>query len=288
MWASSSPGQALHVLFSSKGHRSPVMASTNPISHGQDLDGVRDRVTDPDTDPDPDPDPDSRGRAGASARAEYERRQARDDARRRAAFGRFAPLVQLIAGPTRSTESWRRGADGEEQVGQWLQHAVGGRGVVLHDRAVPGGRANLDHVVVVPSGVWVVDTKHYRGTLERRDTIGSFVAHPRLFVAGRDKSPLVAAARRQQALVADAVGSGPPVRGALCFTGAAHGLFTRPFVVDGVLVTWPRAFARTLAAAGPVALAECCTLADRLARAFPPRLPRAQRPSGEQHPPPPR
>ncbi len=146
-----------------------------------------------------------------------------------------------------------------------------GRAVVLHDRAVPGKRANLDHLVVVPSGTWVVDTKHYRGTLERCDAVGWFVTHPRLFVAGRDKSALLAAAHRQQALSAEAVGSGPPVRAVLCFTGTGRGLFTRPFVMDGILVTWPRAFARTLAAPGPTSMAECRTLADRLAVAFPPR-----------------
>jgi hypothetical protein len=34
-----------------------------------------------------------RGRAGASARAEYERRQTRDESRRRAVFGPLAPVV---------------------------------------------------------------------------------------------------------------------------------------------------------------------------------------------------
>ena len=50
--------------------------------------------------------------------------------------------------------------------------------MVLHDRAVPGGRANIDHIAVVPSGVWVIDTKHYRGRLEQRDLGGWFVSRP--------------------------------------------------------------------------------------------------------------
>jgi hypothetical protein len=215
------------------------------------------------------------GRAGASARAEYERRQVRDEARRRAVFGPLAPVVRLIAGPRPSTEAWGRGAAGEERVGQWLAEAVRGRGVVLHDRAVPHGRANIDHIAVVASGVWVIDTKHLRGRLECRDVGGSFVPRPRLFVAGRDQSHLVTSARRQQALVAEALVAQEPtggalVRVALCFTGAQIGLFARPFTLDGVLVTWPRAFARALAGRGPLAPAECRALAARLTRTFPP------------------
>lgn len=213
------------------------------------------------------------GRAGASARAEYERRRSRDEARRRAVFGRLAPLVRLVAGPKRSTEAWARGADGEERMGRWLDGAVGRHGAVLHDRALPRRRANLDHLVVVASGIWVVDTKQYRGRLERRDSPGWFVPRPRLFVAGRDQSALVNAARRQQALVAEAIGAGAPVRAALCFTGVDRPPFARPFTLEGVLVTWPRALTKALRASGPLGPGERVALADRLARAFPPYVP---------------
>jgi hypothetical protein len=37
---------------------------------------------------------------------------------------------------------------------------------VLHDLAVPGSRANVDHLVVGPGGVFVVDSKQYRGRLQ--------------------------------------------------------------------------------------------------------------------------
>ena len=37
---------------------------------------------------------------------------------------------------------------------------------VLHDLAVPGSRANLDHLVIGPGGVFVVDSKQYRGRLQ--------------------------------------------------------------------------------------------------------------------------
>ncbi len=215
-----------------------------------------------------------RGRPGGSARAEYERRRANDEASLRAVFGRLAPLVRLLAGPKQSTEAWGRGADGEEHVGPWLDGVVGRHGVVLHDRAVPRRRTNIDHIAVVRSGVWVIDAKHYRGRLERRDVGGGwFVSHPRLFIAGRDRSGQVASARRQQALVAEAIGAGAPVRAALCFIGVTVAPFTRPFALQGVLVTWPRPLARTLAARGPLGPDERAALAARLARAFPPYEP---------------
>jgi hypothetical protein len=200
----------------------------------------------------------------------------------------LAPLVGILAGPKQSTEAWRRGADGEKQVGHWLDNAVGRHGVVLHDRALPSRRANLDHIAVVASGVWVIDTKHYRGRLERRELgRGWFVPRTRLFVAGRDQGHLVTAARRQQALVAEVLvaddpGAAPLVRAALCFTGVQVGPFARPFTLDGVLVTWPRAIARTLSASGPHDPGDLRALAARLGRAFPPYAPggTSHRPTG--------
>jgi Nuclease-related domain len=37
---------------------------------------------------------------------------------------------------------------------------------VLHDLAVPGSRANMDHLVIGPGGVFVIDSKQYRGRLQ--------------------------------------------------------------------------------------------------------------------------
>jgi hypothetical protein len=37
---------------------------------------------------------------------------------------------------------------------------------VLHDLAVPDSRANLDHLVIGPGGVFVIDSKQYRGRLQ--------------------------------------------------------------------------------------------------------------------------
>ena len=38
--------------------------------------------------------------------------------------------------------------------------------MVLHDLAVPGSRANIDHLAIGPGGIFVIDSKHYRGRLQ--------------------------------------------------------------------------------------------------------------------------
>jgi hypothetical protein len=226
---------------------------------------------------DPDLDP---GTPGASARARYARLRQRDERRRRKVFGPLAPVVALLTGPKRSTEAWAWGAEGEERVGAFLDHTVGTRGLLFHDRRIPGSRANLDHLAIVPSGVWVIDAKHYHGRLERRRMGGWFVPRQALYVARRDRSALIASAQRQRAQVQRRLPPDVAVRAALCFTGVETNLFARPFTLNGVLVTWPKALAKTLRAPGPLDAQRRHALAVALGRAFP-----SYAPSGTSHKP---
>jgi hypothetical protein len=71
----------------------------------------------------------------------------------------------------RSAALWERGAQGEEAVARALADLPDGW-VALHDLAWPGRqRANLDHVVVGPGGVFVVDAKNWSGRVEVRDQV---------------------------------------------------------------------------------------------------------------------
>jgi hypothetical protein len=177
--------------------------------------------------------------------------------------------VAFLAGQKHSTEIWALGAEGEESIGALLSRNVGDTGVVLHDRRVPHSRANLDHLAIVPSGVWVIDSKHYGGRLERRKVRGWFTSREALSVGGRDRSSLIASATRQRALVTRHVPPRVPVRVALCFMGVELSLFARPFALDGVLVNWPKALAKSLAKPGPLDLAVRHELALMLAAVFP-------------------
>jgi hypothetical protein len=71
---------------------------------------------------------------------------------------RFRPSPDAVA--------WRRGAAGEQRTARLLSPLERQGWVVLHDLAVPGSPANLDHLVIGPGGVFVVDSKHYRGRLQ--------------------------------------------------------------------------------------------------------------------------
>jgi hypothetical protein len=68
--------------------------------------------------------------------------------------------------PSRDAVAWRRGAAGERRTARLLAPLERHGWAVLHDLAVPGSWANLDHVVIGPGGVFVIDSKQYRGRLQ--------------------------------------------------------------------------------------------------------------------------
>ncbi len=60
--------------------------------------------------------------------------------------------------------TWGRGLEAERQIGDFIEHALAQRGCAFaHDvKEALGGRGNIDHVVMTPAGVWVVETKSDR------------------------------------------------------------------------------------------------------------------------------
>nr|WP_235523401.1 nuclease-related domain-containing protein [Cellulomonas sp. Root485] len=101
-----------------------------------------------------------------------------------------------------STTAWARGAKGEEQLGRGLD-SLADRGVrLLHDRRIPRTRANIDHIAVAPSGVYVIDAKRYAGRPTLRVEGG--VIRPRtsrLVIGSRDGTKLVEGVHKQVGLV---------------------------------------------------------------------------------------
>ena len=67
--------------------------------------------------------------------------------------------------PSPATLAWRRGAAGERRTARLLAQLERRGWAVLHDLAIPGTQANIDHLVIGPGGVVVIDTKQYRGRL---------------------------------------------------------------------------------------------------------------------------
>jgi hypothetical protein len=138
------------------------------------------------------------GRPGGSAQAEYRRRRAAELADwkptlplRLATSAAVGAIVGLLTGrlvgpplaivmavaaaagvgwrlrfrTSPATRAWRRGASGERRTAALLARLEHHGWVVLHDLAVPGSRANIDHLLIGPPGIFVVDSKHYCGRL---------------------------------------------------------------------------------------------------------------------------
>jgi hypothetical protein len=86
-------------------------------------------------------------------------------------------LAAVVAGwalrfwPSPDAVTWRRGAAGEQRTARLLEPLERHGWVVLHDLAVPGSPANIDHLVIGPGGVFAIDSKQYRGRL-RLDAVG--------------------------------------------------------------------------------------------------------------------
>ncbi|MGC8633726.1 MAG: nuclease-related domain-containing protein [Candidatus Limnocylindrales bacterium] len=223
----------------------------------------------------PDPPAPDPGVAGASAQREYEHRHATREARVKARWGeRLGGLVLALTDDPGSTRAWARGAQGEVTLGAVLTQVPGIR--VLHDRRVPGTRGNLDHLVIGPAGVFVIDAKHYRGQVHSRDRGGWFRSEPRLYVGHRDCSALADGMGWQQtavsaALQAAGVAPLPPILPVLCFVGADWPLLRPPERFQGVYLAGTRSIQRRVSAGAALDAATIERLAGILGRAFPPK-----------------
>jgi hypothetical protein len=143
----------------------------------------------------------SLGRPGRSALEQYRRRRAAELAAWTRSLGWRVPLVAavgltaaqltrqaglartvaILAGlavaalvgwrlrfqPSEQARAWQRGAKGEQRTARLLDHLDQDGYVVLHDLAVPGSPANVDHLVIGPSGVFVIDSKQWTGQVHQ-------------------------------------------------------------------------------------------------------------------------
>jgi hypothetical protein len=69
--------------------------------------------------------------------------------------------------PSEQTRTWQRGAAGERQTARLLGRLTRDGYVVFHDLAVPGSPANVDHLVIGRSGVFVIDSKQWTGSVHQ-------------------------------------------------------------------------------------------------------------------------
>ncbi len=136
----------------------------------------------------------------------------------------------LLVWGDRRLANFLKGAKGEEWVAHELSF-LSSEYAVFNGLRLGGGKQNFDHVIVGPPGVFVVETKNWKGSVEFREG--------KLYAGGKEPSrpPLkqVKAATVELASWLDDHGCGGlPVHSILCFLGTR--LPEEVMNVNGVVV----------------------------------------------------
>jgi hypothetical protein len=150
-------------------------------------------------------------------------------------------LAAKQAAAERRASAFAAGAEGERIVAEALAPLSAAGYILLHDRAA-GPRANLDHLVVGPSGVWLVNAKHWSGTV----TAEGVLRHN-----GRARTKQLERSAEECSIVEGVLaGAGlqAPVRGVFAFTSAAP----EPTRLDGVDLVPVDRLRATIGAAAPI------------------------------------
>lgn len=205
------------------------------------------------------------GIPGGSAQQQFERRTARDQAKRNAhlaetvfsavvaaiAVGTFIQiflksngvLVGLLFGvlfllgrlaPRMTTEAWSIGASGEVATARHLDKLADDGYVVMHDLRISMSTANIDHLVIGPTGVFVVETKNIKGKVR--------INRGEVFIGGR-RVRVADEVRREVDAVANALGPlleslGIEVQPVICAHRADLPWFHRS--VSDIPIVYPR------------------------------------------------
>lgn len=191
------------------------------------------------------------GTAGGSAHREYERRHLARQARIKGKLGDIlGGVVLAVTDDPQSARAWERGSIGEQKLAEALAGVPDIK--VLHDRRVPGTRGNIDHIVVAPAGVFVVDAKLYKGLIHIRDVGGFFKTDKRLYVGRRDCSHLARNMNWQvQAVQQVLIGAGiqpiPAITPVLCFVDGEWPLLAPPEEYNGVRLEGKKSIKKLIA-----------------------------------------
>jgi hypothetical protein len=210
------------------------------------------------------------GVPGESARQQAEKRR-----KRREELERLA----------RREEDWDGGAVGEESTAEWIGKRCPSA-VALHDRRMPHSRSNIDHIVLVPSGVWIIDSKRVYGRIKVEERKNGT---QKLVINGADRTDKVHKITAQVNAVTTVLAeldARVPVYGAFCFhLPADHrrellnpffedsGLpLLRTWTIDGYPLFYPRQMCRRLNSPGTLSIRQADALAASLVERFPPAI----------------
>jgi hypothetical protein len=167
----------------------------------------------------------------------------------------FLAWSRLRFRPSPEATTWQRQAAMERRAAGRLAPLAEGGWLVLHDVTLPGWLDSLEHLVVGPTGVWVVGSWQRPRRQARRTT-------------GTGCAPAAALCGKVEA-IADLLEGGVrvPVRGLVC----RQRTWARcPRSVQGVRVTTARQLARVVRSGSPVAPGEVEWASGRLLKVLRP------------------
>ena len=101
---------------------------------------------------------------------------------------------------------WARGIEGERRAADYLAPLQAESFIVLHNRRVPSAKGDIDHIVIGPTGIVVIETKNWSGK--------AHVVRDRLFVGETERTWAVDQLYREATAVQIALGDelSPPRR----------------------------------------------------------------------------
>lgn len=139
----------------------------------------------------------------------------------------------------REAEKWERGAEGERRIAAILDD-LPAEYVVFHDLQLPNSKANVDHLVIGPTGVCAVDSKNYSNPV----TVGSGKGAGMLWTGRRPLTKTIETSAWEAAVVAELIGY--PVDPLMCVL--APSLPKNSFEWDGIRLCSPSHLRRELEA----------------------------------------
>jgi hypothetical protein len=182
----------------------------------------------------------------------------------------------------RRGDNYLKGAQGEYLMGGYLAQELIPGARVLTDRHVPGdSEANIDHVVVASSGVWIIDSKKWAGEIRYRSPrFPSTDPRRYLSIGGEDRTANIAQIFRLVIPVAQVIGDrSVHVYPVLAFIESVWGMpeslhFKRgkgPYLHEGVFLSGGHSIIRKINEPGPLSLENIEALYRKLDAAMPPR-----------------
>lgn len=106
-------------------------------------------------------------------------------------------MLAMVRMPVESMV-WAKGLEGERKTATFIEPLLDAGYVVLFNRMIPGINADIDSLVIGPTGVFPIETKNWNGKIE--------VKGDRLFVGDRDRSWVIQQVYREALAVQVALG----------------------------------------------------------------------------------